>query len=259
MVLAMDDGVGRVMQTLKSCGVDEKTIIIFLSDNGTPMGQGLKRSAKQNPVRRGHTLMSSPGPFRGFKGDTFEGGIRVPFIIRWPGKISPGIRYEQPVSSLDIVPTLLAQFHIQRPPSGFPFDGVNLLPYLQNPQKTERPHITFYWRRDNDYAIRHHDWKLEWNDRGSEKLTIMLFDLKKDPGEYIDRCMALPTLAQKLQDMFDAWDSRLPDNPKWGGPWNRNRQFANGKRTNVTEFNRNPPHPSRARRKIKIPASKPHR
>jgi arylsulfatase A-like enzyme len=240
MILAMDDGVGRVFDTLEETGQLDNTMVIFLSDNGSPRGQGLKPKPKDAKMPRGETVMSNPGPHRGFKGDTYEGGIKVPFAIHWPGKIKPGTKYDHPVSALDIVPTIAATLGVIKPDLGHAFDGVDLLPFLNGDQGDTRPHETMYWRRDNDYAIREGDWKLQWND-ASGNLSIKLFDLSKDPGEYHDVATKHPDLAQRLQNKFDTWDSPMPDSRPWGGPGNRNRAHAKGHRVNVADFNRNPP------------------
>lgn len=222
MVLAMDDGVGRIMSALEDAGVNDNTLVFFISDNGTPRGQGLDHPPKDVQKERGGCTMSSAGPFRGFKGDTFEGGIRVPFVMHWPGKIEPGSRYDHPITNLDVVPTVLAQLGVGQPPKGLAFDGVDLMPYLDGDEGDERPHDVLYWRRDDDYAIRKGDWKLAWNDHSCPPDSeAMLFNLADDPGEHNDLSADQPKLKQELQDLFDAWDSRLPPSQCWGGPKNR--------------------------------------
>ena len=189
---------------------------------------------------RGDTVMSNPGPHRGFKGDTYEGGVKVPFTMRWPGKIQPGTTYRYPVSALDVAPTVAAAVGVSQPNTGFAFDGVDLLPYLSGAKQHKRPHEVLYWRRDNDYAIRQRDWKLTWND-ASGPMEIMLFDLESDPGEHHNIASKHPEKAQELQDLFDAWDHSLPDNKGWGGPGNRNRAYPKGDRVNVAKYNVHPP------------------
>ena len=240
MVLAMDDGIGRVLQTLDDEGIADNTLVIFLSDNGTPRGQGIVHRTKDYSLERGGTVMSNPGPHRGFKGDTYEGGTKVPFCMRWPTKIAKGSRYDLPVSALDIVPTVAARLGIDKPLQGHAFDGVDLLPFLNGERGDTRPHDTLYWRRDNDYAIRQGDWKLTWND-ASGNMSIKLFNLADDPGEHRDLAAQNPERAQALQDAFDAWDSTLPNNRSWGGPGNRNRGFAKGQRVKVADYNAKPP------------------
>ncbi|MBT3375183.1 MAG: sulfatase-like hydrolase/transferase [Lentisphaerae bacterium] len=232
MILAMDDGIGRVQQALKKKGVADSTILIFMSDNGTPRGQGLTHSRKKPDQDWGDGPMSKTGGLRGFKGDTYEGGIRVPLCISWPEKIKPGSHYALPVSALDIVPTILAASGGR--PNEQTLDGVDLLPYLNG--KPGRPHETLYWRRDNDYAIRYGDWKLQWNDAGSTR-NITLFNLADDPHERHDLAAAMPEKAQAMQDLFDAWDSALPDNEWWGGAGNRKRSRID---LSVAEFNARP-------------------
>ncbi len=228
MSLAMDDGIGRIQQALTKHGVADNTITIFMSDNGSPRGQGLRGSNK-NVGDWEEGPMSSKGGLRGFKGDTYEGGIRVPFCMSWPAKIKPGTNYGLPVSNLDVVPTVLAAAGADSLP---PFDGVDLLPYLAG-ERTGRPHETLYWRRDNDYAIRHGDWKLQWNDAGST-CNITLFNLADDPQERDDLAAKMPEKAQALQDMLDAWDNVMPDNEWWGGPGNRKRNRID---LSVADFN----------------------
>jgi len=227
MVLAMDDGVGRIMAALDKTGVDDDTLVFFISDNGTPRGQGLAHPKKDYTRERGGCTMSSAGPFRGFKGDTFEGGIRVPFAMRWPGRIKPGTKYDKPITNLDVVPTVMAHLGVGQPGRGLPFDGVDLMPYLAGKSGDARPHDVLYWRRDDDYAVRKGDWKLAWNDHsvppGSD---AMLFNLAEDPGEHHDLSAKHPRLKQELQDLFDEWDSPLPPSRCWGGPNNRRPKDA---------------------------------
>ena len=244
MVLAMDDGVGRMFKALEKHGIEDNTVVIFITDNGSPRGQGLKHSRKDPKQERmvGDDYMSNPSPYRGFKGDVYEGGIRVPFCMRWPGKIKAGSKYDFPVSALDIVPTFVKKGK---------FDGVDLLPYLTG-AKSGRPHEVLYWRRDNDYAVRKGDWKLQWND-ASGGMSIKLFNLANDPEEKHDLATSQPERAQRLQDLFDAWDNALPDNEWWGGPSNRKRHRPHRYRgaSSVAEFNGNLPPERQMRSKVR--------
>lgn len=249
MVLAMDNGIGRVLNKLKEKNISENTIVIFTTDNGTPLGQGLKPGKKDTTLTYGDHLMSSAGKFRGFKGDTYEGGTRVPLAIKWPNKIKAGQTYTKSVSTLDLVPTILAPLNQQTPSSGFHFDGVDLLPYIQGIKETA-PHETLYWRRDCDYAMLKGKWKITWNDR-DHKRTIKLFNLEQDPFEKMDLANSMPEKVQTLQNEFDAWDSQQPDNLWWGGPENRNRGFDKGNRTHVAKFNQNSKAQSLASKKIR--------
>lgn len=209
MVLALDDGVGEVLHSLEKYDIQNNTIVVFISDNGSPSGQD-KGSSPDD-------FMSSTGGLKGWKGDTYEGGIRVPFLIKWPGVLEPRI-YDKPVSNLDVLPTLVEYLNIKDTPF---FDGVNLLPHL-NGQEQENPHDILYWRRDDDYAVRKGDWKLCWNNRGMKNTeTAELFNLAEDPNEQYNLAGEFPELAKELQEIFDKWDSKLPDSSWWGGPKNR--------------------------------------
>ncbi|MEC3905724.1 sulfatase-like hydrolase/transferase [Tamlana sp. 2201CG12-4] len=232
MLLAMDDGVGDMMQALKTHDIEDNTVVIFVSDNGSPRGQGLKPTKKDSQVKYADHKMSSPGSFRGFKGDTFEGGIRVPFIMKWPGEIMPDTSYDLPVSTLDLLPTIAS--YINADPNkqkGFKYDGVNILPYIKGEKGNERPHEIMYWRRDNDYAIRKGDWKLTWNNHSVGKLSkakqgkLELFDLKADQEERFDLSKSHPEKVKELQHLFDLWDTKNPDSKLWNPPVNRKYNY----------------------------------
>ncbi|MEN8782937.1 MAG: sulfatase-like hydrolase/transferase [Akkermansiaceae bacterium] len=248
MVLALDDGVGAVMKALEKKGIADDTLVIFMSDNGSPRGQGIKQPKQK---KRGQCTMSNPGPFNGFKGDTYEGGIRVPMVMRWPDHIPARTSYPHPVLNLDLVSTIMARSNVTKPHKGLDFDGVDLLPHLDG-SNPARPHETLYWRRGDDYAIRKGDWKLAWNDQASSG-QIELFDLKNDPGEWKNLASTNSKKAQELQDLFDTWDSALPDNQGGKNPKNRNSKFAEGHRIKVAEFNSaiSPPEPRGPGRSLK--------
>jgi len=235
MVLAMDDGVGAVMDALKKKGVADDTLVIFMGDNGTPRGQGI---AQPKQKKRGECTMSNPGPFNGFKGDTYEGGTRVPMVMHWPGKIPAGQTYDKPVINLDLTTTFMALNGVSKPWKGYTFDGVDLMPYITG-KNSGRPHDILYWRRGDDYAIRKGDWKLLWCDSkdGSGTEMIELFNMVDDPGEWNSVAVSNPERAQALQDLFDEWDSQLADNQTGKNPKNRNSGFAKGTRVNIAEYN----------------------
>ena len=240
MVLALDDGIGDIMGALKENGLKENTMVFFLSDNGTPRGQGIANPGEKT---RGNTVMSNPGHLNGFKGDTYEGGIRVPFLFHWPSSgLEPGTRYDKPVSSLDIVPTIMGRFRFGlRNATGLPFDGVDLMPHLTGCFGPDsRPHQQMFWRRGEDYAIRDGDWKLTVNDQSGPE-TIRLFNLADDSGEWNDLVYDHLDIAQRLKDDFDAWDSVLPDNKTGRNPENRNYEYHLGVRIDVREYNQGLP------------------
>ena len=168
MVSAMDDGIGRVLDAIDRRGIVENTIVVFLSDNG-----GATNNASRNT------------PLRGFKSSAFEGGIRVPFAMRWPGVVDPGRVYEHPISSLDIAATIVeaagpdARAQVRQT---HPLDGVDLRPYLSG--KDDRaPHEVLLWRwhsRDHG-AVRLGDLKLI--ERGEHGGGDLLFDVERDISE----------------------------------------------------------------------------
>ena len=204
MLVSMDDGIGRVIQALKDNGVYENTLVVFLSDNGAPKGSA-----------------ASSAPLRGNKGDTYEGGTRVPFVVSWPKGLPAGMVYKEPVSALDLAPTFVEL--AGAPEAMLGFDGVDLMPFLKGEQKG-RPHELMFFRRDDDYAIRSKDWKLAWNNGNPNGTrTAELFNLTEDPNEKTNLIKQYPEKAEQLQNQFDGWDSKLPDNEWWGGPSNRKR------------------------------------
>ncbi|MGE4490381.1 MAG: sulfatase [Kiritimatiellales bacterium] len=202
MVSALDDTIGKILQTLRDSGLEERTLIYFLSDNGGP------------------TIVTSAnnGPLRGEKGDLLEGGVRVPFAMQWKGTVPAGQTIDTPVSSLDLLPTALAAAGKPVPEN---LDGLDLLPLLKNGH--ELPARTFCWRfpwppQTPVWAIRSGDWKLvheairvpqergfSW---GGERTGLYRFpdDIHEDndlSGQY-------PEVLQKLKTEYERWSATLP-------------------------------------------------
>jgi len=200
MVSAVDDGVGRVLETLKEKGLDENTIVVFLSDNG-----GAHNNASDN------------GPLRGLKGDLFEGGIRVPFAIRWKGVIPEGKSYKKPVSSLDIMATIVAQTKVEIAKER-PLDGVDLIPYLTGEINGD-PHDYLFWRKweQNAMAVRQGNYKLVSNKQQSEN-PPELYNLTTDTAETIN-ISSEEEISKDLQKEWDKWNKELKDRvfPTLGG------------------------------------------
>jgi arylsulfatase B len=209
MVSALDDGVGAVRAKLKAEGLEKDTIIVFLSDNGCA---GYVQGACSN------------APLNGFKGTHLEGGVRIPFIVAWPGQVPAGRVDGRMVSSLDIVPTAAGLAGAKLPHGS---DGVNLMPFLAGGDR-RTPNPTLYWRAGNTFAIRDSDWKLWLADKadpdakpGPEAgitpdgtpLTpspfgqhAMLYDLKSDIGETRNRAAESPAVVDGLRAKLKAWD-----------------------------------------------------
>ncbi|MCL5743972.1 MAG: sulfatase-like hydrolase/transferase, partial [Acidobacteria bacterium] len=160
MLVAMDDAVGELLEKLRAAGLEENTLIFFYSDNGA--------YALENAT--------SNKPLRGFKSQLWEGGIRVPFLLQWKGKLPGGVTYSEPVSALDVFPTAVAAAG-GRLPSDRILDGVNLLPYLEG-RKTEPPHEQLYWRLQGNTALRCGKWKLIRQANPRQKGDFQLFDLE---------------------------------------------------------------------------------
>ncbi|MFO1076281.1 MAG: sulfatase-like hydrolase/transferase [Planctomycetota bacterium] len=191
MTRALDRAVGMVLDALDQAGIADDTLLFFLNDNG-----GAVNNASRN------------GPLRGHKGQTFEGGIRVPFLARWPGHLPKGTVCDEPVIQLDIAATALAAAGAS-PPTEHPLDGTDLLPHLRGDAKAP-PHEALFWRFGDSWAIRMGAWKLVHQGDGAP----MLFDLAHDIGEAADLAAKEPERVKALQARFDAWARELAP-PRW--------------------------------------------
>ncbi|WP_437229477.1 sulfatase family protein [Planctomicrobium sp. SH661] len=198
MISAVDDGVGRIQDALKKHAIDENTLVIFLSDNGAPLG-----GKKDLPVEDLQVLWdgSVNTPYRGEKGMLSEGGLRVPFIWSWPKGLPQGKVEERPVSSLDIAATAVALAGLPEDPE---LDGVNLVPYFtgENPRN---PHENLYWRFFTQSAIRSGKWKYIKAGKEAE----YLFDLDIDGEEVSNRIQDHPEIAAQLKGELEIWADTL--------------------------------------------------
>jgi arylsulfatase A-like enzyme len=206
MTLGLEEACGKVMAKLRAEKLEENTLIIFFSDNGGPTMKGTTINASSN------------APLRGSKRTTLEGGIRVPFVISWKGKIPAGKVYEDMVIQLDVLPTALAAAGVEAKPE-WKLDGVNLLPYLDGTNKA-KPHETLYWRFGEQMAIRRGDWKLvrydPVADGGTGKATpAKLYNLARDIGEDTDLAAKEPDKVKELQALWDKWNAEQVK-PLWG-------------------------------------------
>lgn len=193
MIVGLDDAVGRILRQLRDDGLEDRTLIFFLSDNG---------GTTENSTSSNH-------PLRGRKGTMWEGGIRVPFLVQWKSVLPAGKIYDRPVSSLDILPTALAAAGIDSI-ADQPLDGLNLVPYFLG-EKTGDPHDMLFWRiaERGTWAVRGGDHKLI---KQGDKVS--LYDLSKDIGETRDLGGELPDVKSKLQTAFDSWQAALAE-PLW--------------------------------------------
>lgn len=187
MTLALDRACGKVLDKLKQAGLDRNTLIVFTNDNGGPTDRNF----------------SSNYPLSGTKSSQLEGGLRVPFLMKWPGKIRPNSSYHYPVCTFDLLPTFFTAAG-GSPDSLSDIDGVDLLPYLQRTNK-DRPHQSLFWKRDVRAVVRHHDWKLiRYSDRPAE-----LYDIVRDEREQNNLAQAYPSKVKEMYKMIYEWESTL--------------------------------------------------
>ncbi|MFI4911568.1 MAG: sulfatase-like hydrolase/transferase [Sedimentisphaeraceae bacterium JB056] len=194
MTSAMDDAVGRVLKALENKGITEDTLIFLVNDNGGPPDTG-----------------ASNAPLRGWKSRLYEGGIRVPVLMQWKGKIPAGMVYSEPVISIDVVPTALAATDIE---PGKNVEGVNLLPYLTG-DKTDAPHDMLFWRYGNVWAVR----KGKWKALGRESTGIIaLYNLEEDIREK-NVAEQYPDKVKELREEYLKWNSKNTE-AAWPRPVN---------------------------------------
>ncbi|MCU0781401.1 MAG: sulfatase-like hydrolase/transferase, partial [Akkermansiaceae bacterium] len=194
MTIALDRAVGRVLDALDAHGLAGQTLVLFLNDNGGAAGH-------------------NNAPLKGHKGSTWEGGIRVPFLARWPGVIPAGQVCDAPVIALDLFPTVLAAAGIDGTP-GKPLDGKNLLPLMKGETK-ERPHQTLFWKTNKPWAVRDGDLKLVGGNPGQDD-GAALFDLAADKGETKNLANDRPEDVRRLRALYQQWAAEIQPTP-WAG------------------------------------------
>lgn len=213
MMLAMDEAIGRVRAKVAELGLEGDTLVTFIADNGGPV---MPSTTINGSINR---------PLRGGKRTTLEGGIRVPYLIAWPGHVKPGV-CQQPAIQLDLHATALAAAGIAPRPE-WKLEGVDLLPYLGG-EKSGAPHEALCWRMGEQMAIRCGDFKLVRYDNNADTLTgarnqgvteAKLYNLREDLGETKDLAAAMPEKVKELQAKWDEWNkSNIP--PAWGNNGN---------------------------------------
>ena len=194
MIRGLDRGVGRVLRSLEDNGLTENTIVIFTSDNG---GAGYIGISDVNK------------PFRGWKITNFEGGIHVPYFVKWPSKIKAGTTYKEPVHHFDIYSTI-ADAAGATVPANVEVDGVSLLPYARGEEKG-KPHETLFWRAGDYRTVRHNNWKMAVVPQLSK---TWLFNLSEDPGETTNLADANPDVVDELMILLEEHNAQMVP-PKW--------------------------------------------
>ena len=208
MIASVDESVGRVVALLDELKLSEDTLVVFTSDNGGVGGyerEGIARAAGD---------VTDNAPLRGGKGMLYEGGIRVPFLFRWPGRIAPGAVLDDPINSVDLYPTLL-ELAGSQPLPDYPLDGVSYLSLLigQGPGKRDRGPLFWHfpgylgagrdqWRTTPAGAIRDGDWKLlEFFEDG----RLELYNLRDDAGETKNLAARMPDRVEAMHARLAAW------------------------------------------------------
>ena len=189
MVHRLDVNVGRIMSKVNEAGLSEKTLIVFLSDNG-------------GPVIHNYSLNA---PYNGMKGILLEGGMHVPFIFHWPGSLAAGTVYPHPIVATDLAPTFVALGGGSIASDEFDGNNINLISHFTSKQTTA-PHDQIYWKFTISAAIREGKWKLI---RIPDRLP-MLYDLSKDISEQHDVALENLEVTARLLKSLGNWDVGLP-------------------------------------------------
>ncbi len=213
MVSALDDGVGRLLAKLGELELTDQTLLFFLSDNGGPVGKN----------------GSNNRPLRGGKSDVWEGGIRVPFAVQWPGTIPQGVTYDHPVISLDICATAVEVAGASAARKGY-LDGVNLIPFLTG-ESADPAHRTITIRKfdQSRFAVRRDNHKLVIPWKGGPP---QLYDLSADIAETKNLAASRPEVVAMLEQVRTRWDATLIEprflglihTPEWQKRMKRNRK-----------------------------------
>ncbi|WP_421737296.1 sulfatase-like hydrolase/transferase [Caulobacter sp.] len=190
MIRNLDRNVGRVLQTLKDQGLDDNTLVVFTSDNGGAHYVGLPQINS---------------PYRGWKATFFEGGVRVPYYMRWPKTLPAGAIFSSPVSHIDMFATAAGAAGAAVP-TDRPIDGVNLLPFMTG-KTPGRPHEALFWRSGDYRMVRAGDWKLQLlNLPDGKGQKVWLFDLASDPTERRNLASANPAKVTELKALLTERD-----------------------------------------------------
>ena len=204
MTSALDDAVGSIVAAIDKHRLTDNTLVIFVNDNGGPI----------------YTGVQSNGPLKLGKLFLFEGGIRVPMIIKLPGTFEPNSVYDQPTSTLDLFPTICGAAGINIPPN-INLDGIDLSPFLKG-QVSGSPHDTLFWSNGPNIAVRHSDWKLI-----KSYDNTWLFNLANDVGESNNLVKTKPEIVEQLETLYNEWRSHMNE-PAWPSKPNRRKIEIDG-------------------------------
>lgn len=196
----LDHNIGRLLDKLEQPDLDEDTLVFLISDNGG----------------KPHTNGSWNFPFKGRKSQLFEGGIHVPYLVQWKGRIPSGTVYDKPVLQLDVLPTALAAASSNDLPSNL--DGVNLMPFFTG-ETAEAPHDQLFWCTGDNWAVLADGWKLVHTASSfsqTPKGNPQLYDLNEDPNELNDLYAAAPEKVEQLKALHAEWDQHNVT-PLFGG------------------------------------------
>ncbi|MBK9166823.1 MAG: sulfatase-like hydrolase/transferase [Bryobacterales bacterium] len=202
MIAAIDDSVGAIRAELKKRGIDRETVIFFQSDNGAT--EETRADHAGRPYRGG-----SNAPFRGFKMGLFEGGIRMPAMLSWPGRIPAAQVISEPGAAMDILPTFRAMAGLKEPAPGI--DGKDVSAMVMS--RARSPHEAIYWKYARQRAVRRGDWKLLLDPPSFSDSKVMdkvwLSNLREDPGERRNYAPEQPGLVRELTALLEAWEATL--------------------------------------------------
>jgi arylsulfatase A-like enzyme len=201
MVIALDNAVGRVLQQLKKSGIERDTLVVFTSDNGGER-------------------FSDDWPFVGMKGELLEGGIRVPLIVRWPGRIKSGRKSDQVMITMDFLPTLLAAAG-GTPDPAYPPDGMNLLPVILGQQEPVPRKLFWRYKANDQHVARDGDWKyIKIGDQEH------LFNVVQDQRERADLRTVYPERFNQLKADFQTWNTNMLTYPEGMVSWSGKGELA---------------------------------
>jgi arylsulfatase A-like enzyme len=195
MISALDDAIGEILQQVKMSGIEENTLIFFASDNGGAT----------------YTGATSNGDLSGGKITNFEGGLNIPFVIKWKETLAPGQIYDYPVSLMDVFTTSMAASRIPMPQKII-LDGIDIVPHLTG-GKIQAPHEYLFWRTGFNKTVRNGKWKLIVNTRDD---FMLLYDLEYDRQEKHDVKSHHPDVVNHLLEKLAAWEGDMKV-PAWPG------------------------------------------